>query len=334
MSSGRRATFGKVAAAAAKLDVPKDVKLKDPKDWSLIGKASVPRFDLPDKVRGKPVYAIDVTLPGMLYASLAQCPVFGGSLKSVDSSAAEKMRVVQLRNAVAVVADNWWRANQAVKALKIEWGDAGKSGESSATILDYLKAGQAGANAPTARKESQNCTAWFRDEGGATRLDVWAPTQSGEASATAAAEAGGVPLANVFFTKMRRIRPARCLPGLRQIRRGDREDDAGNAGQDTMVARRGYAARLLSPDQPHAHEGEPRRVRTSDRVADDDRVFIDHRFARAIADEERRRHAGLRKLRRLAVRGAQPASGFLAAQHAPAGRLLAFGISLAESFLP
>jgi isoquinoline 1-oxidoreductase beta subunit len=233
-ASGRSTTFGKVAQAAAKLDVPKDVKLKDPKEWTLIGKASVPRFDLPDKVRGKPVYGIDVALPGMLYASLAQCPVFGGSVKSVDASAAQKMRgvkrVVELHDAVAVVADNWWRANQAVKALKIEWDDAGKGRESSATILDYLKAGQADASAPTARKdgdvaqafaqaakiveaeyftpylshatmEPQNCTAWLHDDGGVTRLDVWAPTQSGEASAMAAAEAGGVPVANVFFTK-------------------------------------------------------------------------------------------------------------------------------------
>jgi len=232
--SGRRTTFGKVAAKAAMLDVPNDVELKDPKDWTLIGKANVPRFDLPDKVRGKPVYGIDVALPGMLHASLAQCPVFGGSVKSVDSSVAREMRgvkrIVQLPDAVAVVADNWWRANQALKVLKIEWDDAGNGGASSATILDYLKAGQADANAPTARKEGdvdaafaqaakiveaeyftpylnhatmepQNCTAWFRDEGGTTRLDVWAPTQSGEASAMVAARAGDVPVANVNLTK-------------------------------------------------------------------------------------------------------------------------------------
>jgi isoquinoline 1-oxidoreductase subunit beta len=232
--SGRRTTFGKVAAAAAKLDVPKDVKLKAPGDWTLIGKANVPRFDLPDKVRGKPVYGIDVALPGMLYASLAQCPVFGGAVKSVDSSAAQKMRgvkrVVQLPDAVAVIADNWWRANQAVKALKIAWDDAGKGSESSATILDYLKAGQADANAPSARRdgdvaaafaqaakiveaeyftpylnhatmEPQNCTAWFRDDAASARLEVWAPTQSGEAAAMAAAEAAGLPISRVSFTK-------------------------------------------------------------------------------------------------------------------------------------
>jgi isoquinoline 1-oxidoreductase beta subunit len=232
--TGRRTTFGKVAAAAAKLDVPTDVKLKPPGDWTLIGKANVARFDLPDKVRGKPVYGIDVALPGMLYASLAQCPVFGGTVKSVDSAAAQNMRgvkrVVQLPDAVAVVADNWWRANQAVKALKVAWDDHGKGGESSATILDYLKAGQADASAPTARKdgdvaaafaqaakiveaeyftpylnhatmEPQNCTAWFRDDAASARLAVWAPTQSGEAAAMAAAEAAGMSASSVFFTK-------------------------------------------------------------------------------------------------------------------------------------
>src|SRR6185437_6104848 len=233
-ASGRRTTFGKVAAAAASLDVPKDVALKAPNDWKLIGKANVPRFDLPDKVRGKPVYGIDVDLPGMLYASLAQCPVFGGSVKSVDSSAAQNMRgvkrIVRLPDAFAVVADNWWRANQAVKALKIEWDAAGKGAESSASIRAYLDAGQADVNAPTARRdgdvgtafsqdakiveaeyftpylnhatmEPQNCTAWFRHDVDPARLDVFAPTQSGEAAAAAAAEAGGVPLANVVFTK-------------------------------------------------------------------------------------------------------------------------------------
>jgi isoquinoline 1-oxidoreductase beta subunit len=232
--SGRRTTFGKVAAAAARLDVPASVKLKDPKDWTLIGQANVPRFDLPDKVRGKPVYGIDVDLPGMLYASLVQCPVFGGSVRKVDASAAQRMRgvkrIVELHDAVAVIADNGWRANQAVKALQNEWDDGGHGHESSDTILAYLKAGQADANAPTARRdgdvdavfakaaklveaeyftpylshatmEPQNCTAWFRTAAGKTRLDVWAPTQSGEASAAAAAEAGGVPGANVAFTK-------------------------------------------------------------------------------------------------------------------------------------
>jgi isoquinoline 1-oxidoreductase beta subunit len=229
-ATGKRTTFGRMASLAAKQHAPHDVKLKDPKDWTLIGKAKVDRFDLPDKIRGKPVYGIDVDLPGMMYASLVQCPVFGGHVKRVDKAKATAMRgvarVVELPDAVAVVADNWWRANEAAKALAIDWDDAGHGHESSATILAYLEAGQTEA-APTARNdgdvdqafaqaakvveaeyftpylnhatlEPQNCTAWFRDDG---RLDVWAPTQNGEASAHAAADAGGVPISRVSFTK-------------------------------------------------------------------------------------------------------------------------------------
>src|SRR5713101_8046892 len=84
-AGGRRVSFGKVADAAAKLEPPKDVKLKDPKDWKLIGK-SVKRFDIPDTVMGRQRYGIDVQLPGMLYAAIAQCPVFGGQVKSMDAS--------------------------------------------------------------------------------------------------------------------------------------------------------------------------------------------------------------------------------------------------------
>ena len=86
--SDRTTTFGKVAAAASKLEVPKEPKLKDPKDWKLIG-TSPARFDIPDKTTGKQIYAADVRLPGMLHASIVQCPVFGGKLKSFDDSAGE-----------------------------------------------------------------------------------------------------------------------------------------------------------------------------------------------------------------------------------------------------
>src|SRR5262249_56673868 len=83
--SQRTVSFGNIAAVAAKLDVPKDVKLKDPKDWKIAGKPAK-RLDVSDKVQGKPVYGIDVRVPNMLYASLVQCPVFGGTFKSVDES--------------------------------------------------------------------------------------------------------------------------------------------------------------------------------------------------------------------------------------------------------
>jgi isoquinoline 1-oxidoreductase beta subunit len=90
-ASNRSTTFGKVAEAAAKLEVPKDVPLKDPKDWKIIGKP-VKRLDTLDKVTGKQVYGADLKLPNMLNAAIVDCPVFGGKVKSYDASAAERCR--------------------------------------------------------------------------------------------------------------------------------------------------------------------------------------------------------------------------------------------------
>src|SRR5256886_7212797 len=114
-AGGRRLSFGKVADAAAQLEPPQEVKLKDPKDLKLIGK-SVKRIDIPATVVGRQRYGIDVQLPGMLYAAIAQCPVFGGKLKAIDASKVEGRRgivkVLPLETFVAVVADNWWRAKR------------------------------------------------------------------------------------------------------------------------------------------------------------------------------------------------------------------------------
>src|SRR5882757_11106043 len=89
-TSGKKTTYGKVAEAAAKLEVPKDVKLKDPKDWKIAGKP-LKRLDTADKVVGKMEYGIDVKLPGMLNASIKACPVFGGKVKSFDAAKVDKM---------------------------------------------------------------------------------------------------------------------------------------------------------------------------------------------------------------------------------------------------
>lgn len=112
--SGKKTTFGKISVAASQLEVPKDVPLKDPKEWTLIGK-SVSRIDgLSDKVTGKQIYAIDLKMPGMLVATISQSPVFGGKMKSYDASKTQGMKgvkkVVQVSdNAVAVVADTFGR---------------------------------------------------------------------------------------------------------------------------------------------------------------------------------------------------------------------------------
>jgi isoquinoline 1-oxidoreductase beta subunit len=229
--SKRRIRYGQVAAAAAKLTPPRDVKLRDPKDWKIAGKP-VRRLDIPDKVLGKPVFGVDVALPGMLHASIAQCPVFGGKVKSVDSAQAQKMRgvkmVVREADFVAVVADNWWRANAALRKVKIEW-DAGAHGSASdATILALLRDGLAEPKPAEARKvgdcasalagaakvfeaeyfspfinhatmEPQTCTALIKPDG---FVEVWTSTQNGEASLATAAETAGVPLEKAEVHKM------------------------------------------------------------------------------------------------------------------------------------
>ncbi|HEY2630640.1 MAG TPA: molybdopterin cofactor-binding domain-containing protein, partial [Usitatibacter sp.] len=229
--SGRKLSYGQLAAAAANLQTPKDVKLRDPKDWKIAGKP-MKRLELADKVSGKPIFGIDVVLPGMMFASVAQCPVFLGKLKSVDSAEAEKMRgvkgIVRSGNFVAVVADNWWRANQALKKLKIEWDEGEYAKASDATIMASFRDGLAATGLPTARvmgdanaalasatkvveaeyhspymshatMEPMTGTAWFKDDG---TLDVWTSTQNGEASMAAASEASGLPLEKVEVHKM------------------------------------------------------------------------------------------------------------------------------------
>ncbi len=229
--SGRKLRYGQVAAAAAKLTPPKDVTLRDPKDWKIAGKP-LHRLDIPDKVRGKPVFGVDVSLPGMLHASIAQCPVFGGKLASVDSRAAEQMRgvkkIVREESFVAVVADSWWRANEALKALVVQWDAGAYAHADNASVTAMLREGLDAKNLPQARKigdtaaalqgavkvveveyhspyinhatlEPQTCTAWLKPEG---FLDVWTSTQDGEASMIAASAASGLPLEKVEVHKM------------------------------------------------------------------------------------------------------------------------------------
>src|SRR3989440_6549940 len=143
--SGRTTTYGKVVEAAARLEPPADVKLKDPKDWKLAGKA-LKRLDTADKTTGKMTYGIDVKLPGMLNAAIKDCPVFGGKLKSFDEAKVTGMKgvkkVVRVNDsAVAVVADTWWHAKTALEALPIVWDEGENAKVSSASIAEMLKAG-------------------------------------------------------------------------------------------------------------------------------------------------------------------------------------------------
>src|SRR5262249_41015275 len=124
---------------------PTDIKLKDPKDWKLIGKG-VKRLDTPDKVTGTTVYGIDVKLPGMLNAAIKDCPVTGGKLKSYDEAKIAGMKggkkVGKVGDtAVAVVADTWWHAKTALDALPIVWDEGENAKVSSASIAKWLEEG-------------------------------------------------------------------------------------------------------------------------------------------------------------------------------------------------
>ena len=125
---------------------PKDVPLKDPKDFALIGKP-LKRLDTPDKVNGKVVYGIDAMLPGMKFATLAQCPVFGGKVGKVDDSAAKKIpgvrQIVVLDDLVAVVGDHMWAAKKGLDALEIDWNEGPNAKLSSKDIWDDLRAASA-----------------------------------------------------------------------------------------------------------------------------------------------------------------------------------------------
>ena len=218
----RKVTYGKVAAAASKLDPPKDVKLKDPKDWKIAGKP-LKRLDTVDKVTGKQVYGADLKLPGMLNATIKECPVFGGKVKSFDAAKVAGLKgvhkVVQVGDsAVAVVADTWWHAKTALDQLPVVWDEGEHAKVSSASIAATLKEGltaeqafvgnQSGdvksAIAGAAKKvesvyaypfqnhapmEPMNATARYTPE----KCEVWVPTQDGEASFGALLRASGLP---------------------------------------------------------------------------------------------------------------------------------------------
>jgi isoquinoline 1-oxidoreductase beta subunit len=222
--SGRSTTYGKVAQAAAKLEPPTDVPLKDPKNWKIAGKP-LKRLDTADKLTGKAPYAIDVRLPGMLYAAVKACPVHGGKVKSFDAAkiAGNKgvKHVVPVgESAVAVVADSWWQAKTALEALPIVWDEGENTKVTSASIDEVLKAGldaeqafvgnQKGdvkaAIAGAAKKveaiygypyqahacmEPMNATALYT----ADKCEVWAGSQNAEAALAATSEASGLPIA-------------------------------------------------------------------------------------------------------------------------------------------
>jgi isoquinoline 1-oxidoreductase beta subunit len=224
-ASKRSLTYGALAPKAAQQPVPDKVTLKSPSEWKIIGKP-VARLDIPAKVNGSAVFGIDVRVPGMLYAAIVQCPVFGGAPTAVDETAVKNRRgvqkVVKGPDFVAVVAYNWWRAQQAVRALKVTWDYKGRDQLDDQGVVKILASGieasrplrqegdfaQALASVGTGKVieaeyfvpylshftlEPQNCTALVKGD----TVEVWAPTQNAEATQAMAAQTMGVPLQNV-----------------------------------------------------------------------------------------------------------------------------------------
>jgi len=222
-ASDRKLAYGALAEAAGKLTSPSDVPLKDPKNFTLIGKP-LKRFDTPDKTNGKVVYGIDAMLPGMKFATLVQCPVFGGKVGKVDDSAAKKVagvqKVVVLDDLVAVVGDHMWAAKKGLDALVITWNEGPNANLSSKDIWEDLRAASAkdGVVAKStgdiakglatgdrvdaayelpflahATMEPLNCTVQFKPDG----CEIWTGTQIMARVQSEAAKAAGLPVEKV-----------------------------------------------------------------------------------------------------------------------------------------
>jgi len=142
-ASGRTVAYGDLVDAASRLPVPQDPALKDPKDFTLIGKP-LKRFDTPGKTDGKAIYGIDAMLPGMKFATLAASPVFGGKIQHVDDSAAKSIpgvrQIIVLDDLVAVVGDHMWAAKQGLDALVVDWDEGPNANLSSRDIWEDLRA--------------------------------------------------------------------------------------------------------------------------------------------------------------------------------------------------
>lgn len=224
-ASGKSATYGEMAAAAVAFDPPADPPLKPKKDYTIVG-TPVQRFDIPGKVDGSAKYGLDVRLPDMSFAVVAASPVFGGTLTSVDEAPAKTMRgvkkVVKLPAAVAVVADNTWRAKEALAALQPVWNDGANANVTSKAIFQGMDialneheltedhaTGDVDAALKGAKRvveaeyhvpylahatmEPMNCTAQFEGD----KLTVWGGFQNGLGARVDAATVAGIPVENV-----------------------------------------------------------------------------------------------------------------------------------------
>jgi isoquinoline 1-oxidoreductase beta subunit len=230
LPSGRSLRFGELAEAASVRPVPETIVLKVPEDWRLIGRP-VKRLDTEDKVFGRPIYASDVRLPGMLHAAIAACPAHGGRLTAFDASRVADMPGVRHvlpvgSDAVAVVADSWWQANKALESLPVTWDFAGGAGLSTENIVATFREALDSPDAVIGNRigevdralasafslvqaeyrvpylahttmEPQTCTAHVTQD----RAEVWAPTQDGEGTLSTVARVLGIDPKRVIVHK-------------------------------------------------------------------------------------------------------------------------------------
>ena len=362
--SGRTTTFGRVAAEAADMAPPAQIRLKDPKDWKLIGTRQR-RLDVPDKVTGKPIYAIDVHLPGMLYAAIVQCPVFKGTLRSVDEAELAGMkgirRVVKLPDAVAVVADSWWRAKKAAEALSVTWDFAGLcrrfQRHNSRAIACGPGCGGCTRRSQRRRRRPRPWSSGQADRSG-LRGALPRPRHHGAAKLHGARDAR--PGRNLGAHAGRRngpchrcgrrrrvgrqgrgqqddaglrLRPARDLPGFRAAGGLDRERGQ-RAGEARLDPRGGHAPRLLSAGGERQDDRRSRCRWDSDRVENPHVRPVHHRGGLSPRHAVRgRSQLSPGPAGRHALPRAELSRGFRHAQYACARRRLAQRQPLAERVL-
>jgi isoquinoline 1-oxidoreductase beta subunit len=252
--SGRKLSYGELATSASGQTPPKNVALKDPKDFVLIGKP-LKRFDTPDKVNGKAIYGIDAILPDMKFATLAACPVFGGRVGKVDDSAARKIpgvrKVVVLEDIVAVVGDHMWAAQKGLAALAIDWDEGPNARIGSNDIWQNLRAASEkdGAVAKStgdiakglatgdrldasyelpflahATMEPLNCTVHLKPDS----CEIWTGTQVMTRVQSEAAKAAGLPVEKVIVNNHligggfgRRLEPDMVVAAVRIAKQVD-----------------------------------------------------------------------------------------------------------------
>lgn len=178
---GKKATYGELAEAASRMPVPEKPAIKDPKDFKIVGKR-VKRVDTPAKVNGTAQFGIDVKLPGMVYATIVQCPVIGGKVKSFDASKAKAVAgvqdVVQVSDGVAVVASNWWQAKKASELLSIEWDEGAGASLSDESVIAATRQAAATGKVLEITKPQGDVAAAFQSAAKVMEAEYVTPMQS------------------------------------------------------------------------------------------------------------------------------------------------------------